>query len=359
MEILRQRLSIFTFCLTLLATCAFAQSTLSQIQDTVYTPNGTLFNGTVIITWTGSSTQSGNSPAPYNTSVNIYNGALSVLLVPSTTVTPAAYYQAVYNSSDGLVTWTETWQVAPSSTPLTLAQVRTTNSSDAGTGGGAGNDGSPITISQVSGLNSYLSALNNSITSITALVNAFGATITSMSNSLANVNTEVTSLTAGTTNAAFSDAEIPGGTVNGSNASFTLASNPGAAASVMLFRNGLVQTNGVDYTLSGRNVTFTSGEIPRWGDVLVAYYRLAGTGPTSTFIDDEVPQGAVNGINQTFTLSAAPNPAASLKLFKNGSLLEQNADYQLNGTTVTFLRQSATPQAGDSVSAYYRVRTGS
>ena len=123
MEQLRKRLSIYILGLILSAAYAFAQSTLTQIEDTVYTPSNSLFNGTVVITWTGTGTPTSGSPAPTNTSVKIYNGALSVLLVPSTTITPAAYYQAVFSSSDGTVSWTQTWQVPPSSTPLTLSQV--------------------------------------------------------------------------------------------------------------------------------------------------------------------------------------------------------------------------------------------
>src|SRR5438132_1468733 len=102
MQTLRQRLSIFLFYPILFTACALAQSTLSQIQDTVVNPDGTPFNGTVVITWTSSSNPTGNSPTPYNTSVKIYSGALSVLLVPSTTVSPLGYYQVVYSSSNGL-----------------------------------------------------------------------------------------------------------------------------------------------------------------------------------------------------------------------------------------------------------------
>jgi hypothetical protein len=35
-------------------------------------------------------------------------------------------------------------------------------------------------------------------------------------------------------------------------------------------------------------------------------------------------------------------------------LLAQNGDYTLSGTTVTFTSTQVTPQAGDSIIAYYR-----
>ena len=50
-------------------------------------------------------------------------------------LTRRVLYQAIYNSSNGLVTWTETWSVPPSSTPVTLSQVRaSTTEGGSGTG---------------------------------------------------------------------------------------------------------------------------------------------------------------------------------------------------------------------------------
>jgi len=349
MERLRHRLSTFIICSTLAATCAFAQSTLSQIQDTVYTPSGALFNGTAVITWTGASSPVGGAPAPYNTTVNIYSGALSVLLVPSTTANPPANYQVVYNSSDGSTTWTETWQVPPSSSPLRLSQVRVA----AGTPPG-GSSGSTITIPEITGLNDYLSSLSGSLATLTALVNSLDTSVATTNASIATLTNQVNAITSGSTTASFSDAETPGGAVNGSNTTFTLANTPGAAQALTLYRNGILQANGTDYTLSGQTVTFGSHSVPQTGDIVVAYYRMTGTGPQSSFADDVIPQGTINGNNLIFTLTTAPNPASSLKLFKNGALLQQNSDYTLNGSTITFVSTSVTPQNGDTLAAYYR-----
>jgi hypothetical protein len=74
----------------------------------------------------------------------------------------------------------------------------------------------------------------------------------------------------------YSDAEVPGGTVNGSNAVFTLVNAPNPAVSLQLHRNGLLQTAGIDYTLSGNTITFLAGAIPQstpTPDGLVAWYR--------------------------------------------------------------------------------------
>lgn len=73
----------------------------------------------------------------------------------------------------------------------------------------------------------------------------------------------------------FADAETPGGTINGSNTAFTLAFAPSPAASLQLFLNGqLLKPGGVDYTLSGLNITMVTAPVSTpVADVLLAWYR--------------------------------------------------------------------------------------
>lgn len=53
---------------------------------------------------------------------------------------------------------------------------------------------------------------------------------------------------------------------------------------------------------------------------------------------NETPGGTVNGSNTAFTLSAAPSPAASLKLFVNGQLMAAaGEDYTLSGSDITMV----------------------
>jgi len=414
--------------------CAFAQSALTQIQDTVYNPDGTLFSGTVVISFSGFMTA--GTVAPQSTSVQIDTGAFSVVLVPSTTASPGAYYQAIYNSSNGITTWTETWAIPPSTSILTLSQVRISttegwpssgsgstgsgSSGSSGTGGSSGGGGSitlPIPISDVSGLSAQLNQITTSIAGLTTTagqttstlsddtaqiatlntnLNGLSATVTGVTNSVGTVNTtvaglsttvsgingtvstlgttvttlgstvstlnnnvvslssQVNALSAGSTSAMFTDGETPSGTMDGTNAVFTLSASPSPASSLQLFRNGLAQMSGIDFTLSGNAVTFLNGNVPKSTDILQAFYRVSGIGQTATFVDAETPQGTINGTNLTFTLAAPPNPVLSLKLFKNGMLLAQNADYTLSAGTVTFTTVAATPQVGDSLVAYYR-----
>jgi uncharacterized protein YoxC len=415
----RHSLLAAAICAALFVPCAWAQTNLTEILDSITNPDGTRFNGTVVITWNGFAGTTSAPVSHLSASASIYNGALSVLLVPTTTAAAGTYYQVVYNSSNGTVTWSETWQVPPSTIPLTISQVRqSTGPGSGGSGGGTGGGITlPIPISQVTGLSGSLSAINSSLSSLTTQLNTLGSTVgghttsltnlTSMVNglsttvsgnttSLTTLNNSVTALTttvnsnaaslttltttvgslntsltnlsnlvnglAATVNAlsnsgstaVFVDAETPVGTINGTNAAFTLAHTPAPAASLSLYRNGLEQTNGIDFTLNGAALTFVSGSIPQTSDFLAAYYRMAGTGTPAIFADAETPGGTINGTNLTFTLAFAPSPVASLKLYKNGVLLIQATDYSVSSSTITFANVGATPQAGDTLLASYR-----
>ncbi len=347
MTTLRHWLStlLLLLCSTFLFHCALAQTPLSQVRDIVHNADGTPFNGTVTITWNGFTAPDGSTIAPHSTSVQIYNGALSILLVPSTTASAGASYLATYNSNDGLTTWSETWQVPPSATPLTLNQVRQAGGSGTGstgtgsTGGGSTGSGSgstitlPLPITQISGLTSALASINSSISTLSQTIQ---------------------NLPQAGSGAAFVDAETPSGLVNGTNAAFTLSQSPSPATSLQLYLNGLEQTAGLDFTLANSAVTFASDAIPHTGDELEAYYRVAGTGPVAQFADGEVPSGKINGANLAFTLVAAPAPATSLRLYKNGMLQQQGGDYALSGVTITFASTAAAPQTGDTLTVSYR-----
>ena len=72
------------------------------------------------------------------------------------------------------------------------------------------------------------------------------------------------------------------------------------------------------------------------------------------FTDGEVPSGAVNGTNLSFTVSAVPAPPSSLALHRNGVLQKAGLDYSISGNTIQIMAASA-PQAGDMLQASYRV----
>jgi hypothetical protein len=306
-----------------------------------------------VITWTGGTT--GSSLAPYSTSAKIYGGALSVSLVPSVASASSAFYVATFNSRDGLTSWVETWQVGPSTTPLTLAQVRTALPSS-----GTTSSTSAISIGQVTGLSSYLNALSTSLNTVTSSLSGFNTTLAGLGTSVSNLNATVNNIINNATPGAasgtpgFIDTEVPFGTIDGSNTAFALANAPNPSSSLTLFVNGILQTNGTDFSLASNRITFASGSKPHAGDVLQASYRVGATSAI-TFVDGATPSGTVNGANVSFALPSAPTPVSSLKLYKNGILMMANLDYTLNGSVITFSSTAAAPAAGDSLQSYYRI----
>lgn len=72
---------------------------------------------------------------------------------------------------------------------------------------------------------------------------------------------------------AISDPETPQGAVDGVNRDFVLSGIPMPASSLQLYRNGLLQKAGVDYTLAVNVVTFLPASTPQTGDILQATYR--------------------------------------------------------------------------------------
>lgn len=74
-------------------------------------------------------------------------------------------------------------------------------------------------------------------------------------------------------------------------------------------------------------------------------------GSTTVFVDDEVPAGAVDGLNTTFTCASAT--PQGLEVFRNGIRENVGVDYLVSGGTVTFLAV-AIPQTGDLLKVKYR-----
>lgn len=66
--------------------------------------------------------------------------------------------------------------------------------------------------------------------------------------------------------------EIPSGAINNSNVTFTLAHTPGVNAALVLFQDGLVLDQGIDYTLAGNTITMTVP--PNFAQPLYAVYTV-------------------------------------------------------------------------------------
>lgn len=86
------------------------------------------------------------------------------------------------------------------------------------------------------------------------------------------------------------------------------------------------------------------------GETALEFFTAAGGVPN--FADNETPTGLINDVNTIYTLTNAPNPAASLCLYLNGILQKAGGvDYTLVGNTITYV---SAPQTGDTHLASYR-----
>jgi hypothetical protein len=195
---------------------------LTSVVDTVYLANGTPAAGTLVITWPAFVTASGTAVAAGLTNVMLgTGGALSVGLVPNAGATPPGmYYTVVYQLGPGEVR-TEYW-VVPTTSPVTLAVVRTTP--------GSGTAAAPVSMQYV---NTQLAAKAND-SAVVHLANAETITGTKTFSTPPNTPTPVN--TGDVANKAYVDSAITtvgsgnflptaGGTMSGA---LTLSGNPTA-----------------------------------------------------------------------------------------------------------------------------------
>lgn len=247
---------------------------LTSIQDTLYKADGTLFNGSVTISWK-SFVAEDSSNIPMNMiTVQISSGILRLKLVPTTTASAGAYYLARFNA-EGKTQFSEIWSVPASATPLQVKDVRVASAG----GGGSGSVPSTILLSDVQGLTEALADRPTKAAGFAAgraLMADLNGELTAVLGAASDcVRVDGTAGPCGTTptQIAFVDGETPSGAVDGVNRVFLLGQVPSPASSVHFFRNGILQKASVDYTLSGNTVTFEVNATPQSGDVLSVSYR--------------------------------------------------------------------------------------
>jgi len=327
---------------------------LTTISDTLFNADGTYFNGVVLISWPSFEASDTSNIAAETLNVQVTQGVLYVQLVPTTNANSAAVYTVLYTSL-GVTQFSEAWAVPPSGIPLRVRDVRLAAGSVSGS---APADATIITIGDVTGLQSALNvrpAIGTSFSiSRSAVIDATGAIDGATGNLSDCLHVDGTSGPCAGVSTTFVDGEAPAGTINGSSAVFTLANVPNPSASLALYRNGLLLTQGGDYTLSSNAITFAMGAIPQTNDVLTASYRLSVSIPGVGFVDQQAPTGTINGVNTVFTVAATPAPSTSLKVYRNGLLMALGIDYTFSGTTITFLTNSV-PQTSDTLVCSYRI----
>jgi hypothetical protein len=324
-----------------LAVAAFAAPVLTTIQDVLYKADGTRFNGSLTITWSSFQAMDNSAIVTQSTTVKVVDGNLHVQLVPTTTSTPATYYQVTY-SSDGRIQFQETWSVPSTGQPVRLRDVRVATSSQTGSLGADTSGGTSVQESDVVGLIADLSARPIKGPAYAggrvAFVNPAGAIDSVTGTDSDCVRVDGTSGPCGTQATSFVDADIPSGVVDGANQSFSLAAIPDPVASLALYRNGLLQKAGFDFTITGRTLQFLSGAVPQPGDTLLASYRQTGsTGDSSSVYS--APQVLCSGIGAatsaaTFSsLGTCSIPAGTLI---PGDRVEIHFDFEHGGSASGF-----------------------
>jgi hypothetical protein len=267
------RLMAAAFCV---AIPVLGQPLLTTIQDVLYKADGTRFDGLLMISWNSFESANQSNIVQQTMTVKVVNGNFRVQLVPTTDSNPPTYYSVKYNS-DGRVQFEETWVVGSSTTPLRVRDVRASVSSPIQPPGQT-----PIQQSDVVGLTGDLALRPvkgpGYSAGRAAAINTSGGLEAVAGNPADCVLVDGTSAPCGGAGPQFADGELLTGVVDGTNNTFTLTGPPSPASSLALFRNGILQKPGVDYTLTGSTVQFLTGATPQPGDTLLAWYRLPAAG---------------------------------------------------------------------------------
>ena len=323
----------------LTAVAAVAQPPLTTIQDTLYKADGTLFNGLLVISWNSFLADNQANIVSQSITVQVVGGLFRVQLAPTADANPPSYYTVTYNS-DGKIQFQETWVVPVSTTSLTISDVRTSNTTQAG-GSVPPAPQTPIPESAVIGLAGDLSLRPvkgaGFTTGRTAMINSDGGIDAVVGNPSDCVFVDGTSGPCGTGGGGmqYSDGEIPGGTMDGVNATFTLANTPSPAPSLELFRNGLAQKAAVDYTLTGTTVQFLAGAVPQPGDTLLAWYRLPGSSGGQT-AGPQINCSAAGSSTSSASFSSLGSCTFPASTLQTGDRVEIHFDLAHAGTTSGF-----------------------
>jgi hypothetical protein len=316
------------------------QPALTSVQDILYRADGTRFTGTMFIRYNSFLAGDTSNIATANLTLPIVNGVLRVQLVPTTTATAGAQYSVTYNSQ-GIDQFTEVWAVPPSALPLRVRDVRVSS----GTVIGPPPVISPVQISDVTGLPNELSVRPMKGIGFgvgrTAVINQAGQIDAASGNLGDCVRVDGSSGPCGSGGGAgggsFVDAEVPAGLVNGSNTAFTLTSAPSPAASLNLYRNGLLMRQGADYQLSANTITFFLASVPQSGDLLVANYRFANPNdPLSSLATPQVICSSTGSSTSGVTLIELGSCTIAAGLMGAGDRIEVQYQYGHTGTATGF-----------------------
>ena len=314
---------------------------LTTIQDVIYNANGTPYNGFAVIQWTPFIAGDTSQIATQSVTVNIAGGNLMVQLVPTTNATPAGYYTVTYTGA-GNDQFTQSWGVPPSVVPLRIQAVVISPSispSPLITGN------TPIPESSVIGLVADLAVrpLEGAAYTVgaVAMIDSTGA-LEAVTGSVSDcVHVDGSSGPCGTAGVGaagpnFTDEEVPAGLANGANLSFTLSSVPAPTSSLALYRNGVLQKAGLDYSLSGNTIQFLTVSTPQTGDTLVASYRITPAGAPQGPPSPQILCAGMGAATSSTTLSSLGSCTIPAGTLQPGDRVKIDFDYSHEGSLTGF-----------------------
>lgn len=323
-----------------LTSAAWGQPALTKIQDILYTADGQRFTGTVFISWNSFLGGDGSHIASSTITTAIVNGVLRVQLVPTTNGSAGAQYAVTYNSR-GRTQFTEIWAVPPNDLTMRVRDIRVST----GTVVGPQPVTSPVQIGDVVGLSNELAVrpmrgIGYAIGRV-AIINQAGQVDGAAGNLADCMRVDGSSGPCGGGSGGilpqFADSEIPVGVIDGSNTSFLLSFAPVPAASLELYRNGLLMKPGVDYGISLRTVTFFVASTPQAGDLLQANYRYADPdNPVGSLTSAQVVCSAPGAATSSTTMTPLGSCTIPAGLLVFGDRIEVRFQYAHVGTSAGF-----------------------
>ena len=320
-----------------------AGPTLTTIQDVIYLATGAPYNGLAIVTWTPFVAGDASNIATQSVTVNIVGGNLMVQLVPSTNANPAGFYSVTYTSA-GNDQFTELWAVPPSTKPLLISDVLMGPYTATATSPAPLLTGSqPIPESNVIGLSADLGARpleGPGYAAGVAIIDSTGALEAISGNVSDCVHVDGSSgpcgTAGGTIGPSFTDGESLSGVVNGANTAFTTSVAPTPASSLALYRNGVMQKAGQDYSLNGNNVQFLAASAPQPGDTLLAYYRATPAGAPQGSTAPQVLCSGTGSATSSTTLVSLGTCTIAAGTLSPGDRVKISFDYSHEGTLTAF-----------------------
>ena len=254
-----------------------------------------------------------------------------------------------FSSNTGLVFITESESLGVgTSEPGARLHVSGSTILDAGAGG----------LHQITGSAVFVTGLTGSLTQIPGgapyLIAGANVEISTGSNGQITISASGAGYASSSKVVKMSWMETPTGTVDGLNMIFTLDHAPTPQPSLMLYVNGVLQSEGMakDYVLSDNTITAVSAPLDN-SRITATYSYVTDPEAGSNIAWMEEPEGSVDGSNSLFTLSNTPLPSGALMLYYNGVLQRQgpSGDYVIIGdrNIVTVF----TPAVGSNIKAVY------